>query len=164
MKKIKSPCKLRPKFSSGLLLQILAMVLFFGFSKANASNITWQGAKVTLHLESIQVNKLLDVLEDSTDYRFIYKVSDVDLDRKVSVNVQDEPIEKVLKSIFKGTYTVFRIVENKVYLTKSDEAEVGNESKALATTISGKVRDTENNPLPGASKRHNEWCNSRCKW
>lgn len=151
MKKINSYCKIRPKFASGLLLQILAMFLILGFSKTNVSGMTWQGTKVTLHLESIQVNKLLDILEDSTDYRFIYKVSDVDLQRKVSVNVQDEPIDKVLKAVFKDTDTVFRIVENRVYLTKSKQTNDNLKSEALAVTISGKVRDTENNPLPGAS-------------
>ncbi len=151
MKKIKAHCKVRPKFTSSLLLQILVMLMFFGFSKANALNITWQGAKVTLHLESIRVNKLLDILEDSTDYRFIYKVSDVDLDREVSVNAQDEPIENVLKEIFKGTNTVFRIVENRVYLAQSKNPNDQSLNKALAIVISGKVRDTENVPLPGAS-------------
>ncbi|MEN7551686.1 TonB-dependent receptor [Rapidithrix thailandica] len=133
-------------------------VFFFFLAMLNlqAKDINGQASRVTLQLEKVTISKVLDEIENRTDYRFIYRVKDVDLDRVISVNAKDKSISVVLDQVFKNTKTTYRIAGDRIYLAEPEEKEAEKPDKVRASLyqgihISGKVTDQNGSPLPGAN-------------
>ncbi len=130
---------------------------FIALSVLHANETYSQQKMVTLDLTNVSVGQFLDEIESATEFRFIYKVRDVDIDRKVTVNVKKEQIDKVLNRVFRNTKTGYNIIKNRIYL-KEQAIEPINTIlgyKSLPATpqfmITGTVVDGTGKPLPGAS-------------
>ena len=115
-----------------------------------------QKTKLSLDYQSIRVDNLIDKIETSTEFRFIFKMNAVELDRTVSISVQDETINRVLDKVFGGTKTAYRILNRRIYLTENKEgySKVNSSvQKAINVqlTVTGTVTDENGSPMPGAS-------------
>lgn len=113
-----------------------------------------QWTKISLDLKNVSIEQLIDEIEGTSKFRFIYKIEDVNLDRLVSIKADGEQIQNVLDELFVNTETDFRIRNRRIYLVKRTEKERSGSTKPLAVqelTISGKVTDENSVPLPGAS-------------
>lgn len=53
-----------------------------------------QNAKLTLNLKNVKVENVLQRVESQTDYRFSYNENLVDINRKVSISVNNENINE----------------------------------------------------------------------
>lgn len=73
------------------LLTLFALVLAAAVRAAGPDD-----GKLTLHVKNITVKELLLLIEKQTAYTFVYNNSDLDTDRKVTVDVESVPVEKVL--------------------------------------------------------------------
>ena len=58
--------------------------------------------QVTLHLQDVTVRKAFRELEVKGNVSLVYEKNDVDLTRKVTVKVDNQPISKALDQILKG--------------------------------------------------------------
>lgn len=110
-----------------------------------------QAEKVTFNFENISLNTFIDEIENTTDYRFVFKIKDVDLNRLFDINVKNKPLDSVLNKVFRETKTDFKIVKHRVYLTKSFVKKVSHEPINQNNIIQGIVIDKNNQPLLGAS-------------
>ncbi|KQB38695.1 SusC-like TonB-dependent receptor [Flavobacterium aquidurense] len=108
-----------------------------------------QKTKVTLELNNSTIEKVIETIEQKTDFRFIYKLNDIDLDRTISISVKDQPINIVLDKLFRGTLTEFKIRDTQIIL-KKPELKTQN-IPYQKQTVSGIITDENGLPLPGAS-------------
>ena len=138
------------------LTTLLLITTLFGLY-ANDSNA--QKTKVTLNVEDVSVRKIIDKIESSTDFKFIYKTKDVDLEHKISLRAKNEYIEKVLKSLFSNTNTVFKVRGTHITLKRNQEKvlsvkgnlKVDVTKKSQGLPVTGLITDEDGNPLPGAN-------------
>ncbi|WP_230392469.1 TonB-dependent receptor [Flavobacterium sp. LC2016-01] len=127
------------------LTTLLILVAMFNIR----ANTYAQKTKVTLELNNSTIEKVIETIEQKTDFRFIYKLNDIDLDRTISINVKDQSIYVVLDKLFKGTPTEFKIRDTQIILKKPElKTEVIPFQKQ---TVSGIITDENGLPLPGAS-------------
>lgn len=113
-----------------------------------------QKAKMSLNASDMTVGKVIEKLEYTTDYRFVYNVRSVDLDRKIDIRLNDVSIETILNTIFKNTGTDYKISGSHIILTpkKTSEAVKAVPEKPVADFIvKGKVTDEKGIPLVGAA-------------
>ncbi|WP_245179042.1 TonB-dependent receptor [Flavobacterium chilense] len=127
------------------LTTLLILVAMFNIR----GNTYAQKTKVTLELNNSTIEKVLETIEQKTDFRFIYKLNDIDLDRTISITVKDQPINVVLDKLFKGTSTEFKIRDTQIIL-KKPELKTQN-IPYQKQTVSGIITDENGLPLPGAS-------------
>lgn len=111
---------------------------------------------ITLNVKKASVFSLLENIERHTDYRFIYKVDDVDLTRNLSLKVKKERIPKVLDKIFRGTNVEYRIINNYVFLNKRKgfsftAPPVLFKKEDQQIEITGTVTDENGVPVPGVN-------------
>lgn len=71
---------------------LLLVCVFCSF----AENTHSQNARVSISKRNAQLEEILTEIESQTDYLFIYN-NQVDVNRKVSVKVKNEPVSAVLK-------------------------------------------------------------------
>src|SRR5699024_8652718 len=99
---------------------------------------------------------LLDTLENKSDYRFVYRVKDVDLDRKLSVSANKEEVENLVTRIFKETDVNPQFFGDQIFLNKklksdnsiADDLVIDQQDPI---TITGTVKDGNGVPLPGVN-------------
>lgn len=117
-----------------------------------------QKAKVSFSANNMSVAKAIEKLEFTTEYRFVYNVRSVDLDRKIDINLNNASIETILSTIFNNSSTDYKVSGNHIILTpKKLEAEKpAPAKKAVADFIvKGKVTDEKGMPLVGAAVADN---------
>jgi iron complex outermembrane receptor protein len=136
-------------FQMDLKLKLTTLLLLVTIFSSRADTYA-QKAKVSLELNNTTVEKVIETIEQKTDFRFIYKLNDIDLDRIVSIRVKNQNIDVVLNKLFGGTGTDYKIRDTQIILKKSQEITTEN-FLFLKQTIKGKVIDENGMPLPGAT-------------
>ncbi len=147
-KKSKNTGFLYRVFQNDLKLKLTTLLILVAMFNIRASTYA-QKTKVTLELNNSTIEKVIETIEQKTDFRFIYKLNDIDLDRTVSISVKDQSIYVVLDKLFKGTPTEFKIRDTQIILKKPElKTEIIRFQKQ---TVSGIITDENGLPLPGAS-------------
>ncbi|WP_422351053.1 TonB-dependent receptor [Flagellimonas sp.] len=118
-----------------------------------ANNTYSQKTRISLDFEDVTTENVLEAIERSTDFRFVYKLEDVNLQRLITINVKDQRIKAVLDILFDGTLTDYKVRNTQVMLRKRVQNNTGpvGANESMQFTVSGAVTDGDGNPLPGAS-------------
>ncbi|WP_422351167.1 TonB-dependent receptor [Flagellimonas sp.] len=158
MKKLLTPKRsLFPVFKYDLKMKLSTLFILAALFSMQANDAYGQRTKVTLDLDNVSVGQLIDEIESKTEFEFVYKIKDVNIDRIVSIKVDRERISKVLNQIFQNTNTTFNLNDRRIYLVKRSEPEPTSQQQEsnvqpnLQFSVSGTVTDVDGQPLPGAS-------------
>ncbi|MBE6250794.1 MAG: TonB-dependent receptor [Bacteroidales bacterium] len=108
-----------------------------------------RGADVTVNLENVTVLEVLKSIEKNTDYGFFYNNADVDVNRKVTVHLDNVPVSKVIQEILPGYECKFE--KNKVIIVRAKTAGTLQEKAGGPVEITGVIKDSAGEPLIGAS-------------
>jgi TonB-linked SusC/RagA family outer membrane protein len=131
------------------------MFLVLFTMQANSSYA--QRTKITLDLNNVTVERLIDEIESQTDFHFVYQIKEVDLNRVVSVKANKELVTSILKRIFGNTRTTHNVVDKQIFLKeRATQANTLNPKVQpgpikLQRVVSGLVMDKDGTPLPGAN-------------
>ena len=78
---------------------------------------TWgQNAKLSLAMKNAKIETILQQIESRTEYRFSYNKEQVDINRRISITVNNESINEILNKIFAGTNVQYTISGNQIIL------------------------------------------------
>ncbi len=95
---------------------------------------------ISLNVTDETLEVVLDAIEQQSKYLFLN--NQVDMTRKVTVKLQNQPIENVLKQVFGGTPIKWEISGVNIYISKSEQ-------KSPSSFISGVVLDETGMPVMG---------------
>lgn len=113
---------------------------------------TGYGQNISVNFPNITVERALEILRNQEGYSFSVKTNDVNLQKKVNANLQNQPIEKVLSTIFQGQPVSFEIDGKMVRIIKgSDRDTKASQTATENRKISGRVTDRQGEPLIGVS-------------
>ncbi len=154
MKKLLKPKRRsKPVFDKlKMRISILFLLSVFGMQ---ANDSLAQKAKITFDHKDVSIFQLIDEIEHQSDFHFIYRIKNVDLNRKIDIKVDKQPLTEVLKTMFKGSATAYIIdeAEKQIHLNakkpKTDSEK--NKSEIIQFQVEGTVIDENGLPLPGAS-------------
>lgn len=133
-------------------MRITILLLFGIIFHVGASNMYSQVAIVSLNFKNVSVEDVLNSIEENSKYHFLYNSKLIDVDRKVNINVKNQTVESVLKTLFQQTDIVYKLEGDQIILSKGLSS--GSErQKALQTErkITGVVKDSGGEPVVGAS-------------
>ncbi len=133
---------------------LLVMKLTFLITLAITLNLSAAtlAQNITLSEKNSSIEKVLNKIEKQTGYTFFYKTNLIKKSWKVSVNVNEVSLSRVLELCFKDLPVTYNIVQNTIALNskKADSKLVSAQQIALME-ISGKVKDEQNAPLVGVT-------------
>lgn len=127
------------------ILQMVCLLLALNASELHAQN----EVTVSANHDNVTVLEVLDGIQKATSYAFFYNNADVDVSKIVSVHLDNVPVSKVISTILPGYRC--RYDNKKIIIVKNDEVVSVQTSHVGPTTITGKITDSENVPLIGAS-------------
>lgn len=136
-----------PVFKIDLKVKLTTLLLLVAMFNVKAS--TYAQTKVSLELNNTTVEKVIETIEQQTDFRFIYKLTDVDLERVITIRAREQSIDYILNKLFNGTAISFKVRDTQIILKKAPPAT--SVLKVQQLPVKGTVIDENGLPLPGAS-------------
>ncbi|WP_264564330.1 SusC/RagA family TonB-linked outer membrane protein [Flavobacterium sp. N3904] len=157
-KKLKNDGMQFSLFKIDLKLKLTTLLLLVAIFNSRADTYA-QKTKVSLELNNTTVEKVIETIEQKTDFKFIYKLNDIDLDRVVSIHVKNQNITVVLDQLFKGVPTEIIVRDTQIMLKKPVFIPSEN-LPFLQQSIKGKVIDENRMPMSGATVTEKDTKNS----
>lgn len=148
------------RFMKKLFLTMKICLFLVLISAATSfANVSYsQNKLLTLNLHNTTIKELIRDIEDQSEFIFVFYDDALDLDRKISISANEQPVEKILEQVLGPTNNTFAIFDRQIVIGKKSSADlnivdglpelVQAEQKK---SISGKISDAKGNPVVGAT-------------
>jgi TonB-linked SusC/RagA family outer membrane protein len=111
-----------------------------------------QEIRFSIQVKNQSLREVMDIIENKSKMVFFYNDNDVDLNRRISLNIKSQPINTILNEIFSNTANTYRISGRQIFISKKqiriDETKKPQEKPVR---ISGIVLDENNQSVIGAN-------------
>ena len=136
-----------PKMNLSMRFSILFIFVAIFQIQANSYS---QDVKITLHEKQISILDFFEKVETITPYSFLYRVGDIDLNRRVNVSVDQISLEQILSSLFTTEGIIYKVLDKQIVFSKKNETLVAKEV-VEQQTVSGIVSSQKGEPLFGVT-------------
>ena len=128
-----------------LRASLLIVVIMTMYSEVNA---TAQVIKVTVKMENATIDEMIKTVRTETNYRFLYRIEEVNKYGKRNINLENVSIDDFLKTLLSGTKLSYEIENDVIIIRPTNDDKKGTEKPRV---IKGKVLDDKGFTLPGAT-------------
>jgi len=129
------------------LIAILICIIGLTGSFASYS----QQTKLSLNVKNTSVKDVLKMIEDQSDFSFMYNASRINIYREIDLNIEKNSMEETLKKIFENENVSYKIIGRNIIISSNSETNEFSSVEQQQKTIIGKVRDNGGVALPGVS-------------
>ncbi|MCK9412809.1 MAG: SusC/RagA family TonB-linked outer membrane protein [Prolixibacteraceae bacterium] len=149
------PCTFHKVMTKILLrMKILAVFMLISIATVSAKSYSQQ-TKLSFSLNQVTVAQVFSEIEKNSEFILLYNEKTLDLNRTVSLNVDNEGIENILMQLFADTKNNFKIYDRQIVILEADGSVptgiVTDGSQPQRKEIKGKITDENKMPLPGVS-------------
>ncbi len=121
---------------------------------------------ITLKLNNATIGRAISLIERQSGLGFIYMNNEIDVNKRFSITVKDQPVTEVVERIFGPLGIRYEFVNNKIILRQKrngrlsgiestqplQDANTGTFSASIPSfPVSGVVTDPDGNPVSGAT-------------
>jgi TonB-linked SusC/RagA family outer membrane protein len=134
-------------------LRVMKLTMFFllaAFLQVSAS-VYSQQTKLSITLQNASVKEVLKHIENQSDFFFLYKNENIDVNRIVSIDIIDKSVEDLLDQLFKGTKVSYEVVNRQIVLVNKENGEFITQVQQQVKKVTGKVTDSTGGSMPGVS-------------
>lgn len=140
-------------------IECIMVLLLLGVGTVQAAESVFAQQLITLRVENKTLHEVFTELKNKSGYVFFYSTSSLNVNRRVSVDVVSQPIEKVLDEVLKGTNNSYTISGKQVFIQLSKKSQgvdqkvsTQQKKKGRERTIVGHVVDaSDGEALIGAT-------------
>ncbi len=132
------------KFMRNTLLLIFITIL-----QVHANDTYSQNTRLTLNLNNVTVANVLEEIQNNSEFYFLFNAKLIDVEKEVSISMEDKKISEILTSLFSGTGVNYLVYDRQIILTPSDVISLSAAMQQLK--ITGTVIDKNGSPLPGVN-------------
>ena len=127
--------------------QLIVVFLLSLFIQVSGSTYA---QRVSLQVKNTTLSDVFEQVARQTGYVFLYDDRSF-TEKKVSLAVQNAPVEEVLEACLKGLPISYKIVERNILFKKDDRKQVAPASTQQPEQVTGHITDTLGNPLQGVT-------------
>jgi TonB-linked SusC/RagA family outer membrane protein len=129
-----------------LIMRNTVLILLISAFQVLATGSYSQTAQLNLNLKNATIKEVLTEIENQSEFYFLYNSELIDVTRKVDISVKNEKVKDILSRLFSDNEVNVSISDRHIVLTPVTEMSVQQQK-----TVSGKVTDSSNQPLPGVT-------------
>jgi len=143
------------------LLLTMKICLFFLliFSATVTASIGYsQNTKLTLDLQNVTMKEIIKEIESQSEFIFVFYDNALDLNQKISIKVENQPVEKILEKVLASTGNSFAVFDRQIVIGKKDQViepmadpNQNNAEQPQKKQLKGKVTDSKGGPIPGTT-------------
>lgn len=138
-------CKILKHMRNTLLL--LLITFFQSYATISYSQTTL----LSLDLKDATVGSVLEKIEEQSDFYFLFNAKLVDIDRKVSVSVNNQKIFPVLDQLFTNTNVEYVVYNQQIVLSPGEYIGGLKSQAQQPRVITGMVTDENGDPMVGVT-------------
>ena len=131
-------------------MKLTVLFLMVALIQVSAS-VYSQQTKLSISLKDASVREVLRTIEDQSEFFFLYKNENIDVNRIVNVDIKEKSVEYLLDQIFKGTTISYEVVNRQIVLMDKAKDNDFDQSLSQQKAVSGKVTDPTGASLPGVA-------------
>ncbi|WP_029906741.1 SusC/RagA family TonB-linked outer membrane protein [Prevotella sp. 10(H)] len=133
-------------------MKLLCFFLSFFALMSYATNSYAQKTSLSLKMENVKVQDVLNQIESETKMTFFYD-NQIDVKRVVSVNVHNKNVFQILNEVFAGTDVTYKILDKNIILSKKGILDKAEQDAFVqyARKITGLVVDEAGEAIIGAN-------------
>lgn len=136
------------------LIRYMKLTIFFvlvGLLSVSAATYS-QNTKLNLKVENLSITDFFTKVEGVSDFYFFFKNDDLDLNKKVSLEVKNQTIDKILDEVLLNTGLKYKIVDRYIVISSNMERD-GNMflQQDQKFTVKGIVKAQNGEVLPGVT-------------
>ena len=129
----------------------LLTLFIFGCVMAVSANTYSQNTKLSLELENVTIRDAINYIERNSEFIFLYKNEEVDVNKRVDVNLKNASINAILERLLDGQNASYKILGRQIIITGTENSPETNVLNQLLSKVTGQVDDTSGSPLPGVT-------------
>jgi len=130
-----------------LIMRVSLFLILLSTLQVIAGASYSQSTRLSLNMKNSTVKDVLGQIEEKSEFYFLYNNQLIDVERKVSLEVQNEKIDAILSKLFSDGSVNVLIRDRHIILTPS----TGEAYQQQQKSVSGKVTDSTGGGLPGVS-------------
>jgi TonB-linked SusC/RagA family outer membrane protein len=127
----------------------LVFILIFGFTMAVSAESYSQGMRMDVNLKNSSIREVMDYVENNSKFIFLYKNEDLNVDKKVNLDLKGAKIDEILDELFTGENVEYDIYDRQIVVRAADKMSL--HIQQYEKNITGIVSDGEGQPIPGAT-------------
>lgn len=136
----------KPLLIMRLTIGLILMLVMQGWAVESYS----QRTVLNLNLQHADLIKVLEEIENQSDYYFLFNYEQVNTGQKVDVSVVNSSIEETLKTVLSGTGLKYSISDRQIVISRSEEGTPNTSAQQLPK-VTGKVSSSQGEPVPGVT-------------
>lgn len=132
-------------------LTTFALIVFSLHISATAYS---QKTKLSLDVNNQSIKEILYLIENQSEFRFIYESGKINLDKKISVREKEQTVEVILNRLFAQEGIKYEITESNLILINPAEKNnpvIPSSAQEKKGIITGIVTDVNGEPIIGAN-------------
>lgn len=129
------------------IVKLTILFLVAGVNICSAVNSYSQTTRLTFKIDNKTIEEAFSQIEKRSEFIFFYYDDAIDVNKKVSLNAENQTVEEVLDALLKVTNSTYKISDRQIYISKkATPAATRNPGK-----ISGIVKSVDNEALVGVT-------------
>lgn len=125
----------------------LTILLLLGCMLTVSANSYAQKTKLDVNMSNTSIRDLFGFIEANSEFVFLYRNDDFNVNKKVVINLKDATINQILDEALRGENVSYDVYERQIIIRKASDV-INSQQKRDA---SGVVRDATGAPIPGVS-------------
>jgi len=109
-----------------------------------------QTARVSLDMKNIAVKDVLNEIEQTSEFYFLYSSKLVDVERKVNIYADNQPIKDILEGLFASSNVDYVVIDRQIVLSPGEFISKAK-TRLQPMTVTGQITDENGEPLPGVA-------------
>ncbi|VAW18171.1 hypothetical protein MNBD_BACTEROID01-2854 [hydrothermal vent metagenome] len=130
-------------------MRLICLFLFVALIQVSASTYS-QNTKISVSGNNLTIEEVFGIIEDQSEFSFFYNVKQLDLSKRVNVDINNEQLKKVMEVVLEGTDITYSINNRLIIIHKKNERNP-LERMAQQKSVKGTVSDENGQPLPGSA-------------
>jgi TonB-linked SusC/RagA family outer membrane protein len=126
-------------------MKLTITLLLFAILAATAGSTYSQSTRINLKMKDASLIDVFREIERTSQFGFFFKSEELDLNKHISVDLENATIEEILKAILVDNYS-YRIIDKNIIIKKENSTEVQQQK-----SVTGKATDSTGAPLPGVT-------------
>ena len=120
-----------------LTMRLTSLFLFLAIFQVSASTYS-QNTKFNIKLTEKTVKDVLVEIEDQSQFHFLYNDEFTDLNRKISIDVNNAKVEDILNELFDESDITYKVLSNNLIVITPSKASIVQPAR-----VTGKVIDSK---------------------
>ncbi len=145
---VRKALKVFPPSKMFFIMKLFVIIICLSSFMAAPSSSYSQDTKLTLNVVNTSIKQVLTEIEENSEFFFVYNNNLINVEKKVSFDVNNSKISNILETLFKGEEVAFSLMDRQIIISPKSMVTSKN---AVQSTVEGVVLDEFDGPLLGVS-------------